>query len=134
MVKLRTLWIGDNRLCKLSSSIVNLKNLDWEATQLSSNVSGNPLVDPPLEVCEKGIKNIAVYYRAVGRRKSSLRELKRSSITDVAQKLAPVNEARRGSSVRNFKFKNDIKKVQLNDDKKQKTQQNSVLNKIQEQV
>ena len=54
LIKLKTLWIGENCLKKLPSSIVNLKNLDWEETQLSSNVSGNPLVDPPLEICEKG--------------------------------------------------------------------------------
>lgn len=108
--KLKTLWIGENQLKKLPHSIVNLRKLDWEETQLSSNVSGNPLVDPPLEICEKGIKNIGVYYRAIARRKSSLNH-QNLSITEQNQKLLPkINEVRK-ASLRNFKFKSEIKPI-----------------------
>lgn len=102
---LKTLWLGDNFIRKLPQAICNLKNLDWEHSQLSSNVNGNPLVDPPLDVCNKGVKAIASYYRVIGRRKSSQR------ITD-GRKLLPnkvtfpkiPEKQDRKQSLRNFDF------------------------------
>ena len=54
---LRTLWLGENKIIKLPKEITKLKYLDWneDSFYLSSNLGGNPLVDPPLKVCLKGI-------------------------------------------------------------------------------
>ena len=110
ITKLKTLWLGDNRMRKLPASIVNLKYLDWDTSQLSSNVNGNPLVDPPIEICEKGVRAIGNYYRVIGRRKSSLRgAIKRNSI--ITAVLPVVNESSRRPSLRNFKFKNELKPI-----------------------
>ncbi|CAF4681911.1 unnamed protein product, partial [Rotaria magnacalcarata] len=53
--KLETLWLGDNKLTELPKSFPQLKHLDWyHHCELSSNFEGNPLVNPPLDVCRKG--------------------------------------------------------------------------------
>jgi hypothetical protein len=61
---LRTLWVGNNKLTKLPRKITKLKKLDWNENTfcLSTNVDGNPLDDPPLSICKKGIKAIEQYF------------------------------------------------------------------------
>ncbi|CAF0814427.1 unnamed protein product [Brachionus calyciflorus] len=60
---LRTLWLGNNNLNSLPYKITNLINLDWDDLNLTTNIDGNPLVDPPLEVCIKGLNSIREYYQ-----------------------------------------------------------------------
>jgi Leucine-rich repeat (LRR) protein len=62
---LRTLWLGENKIIKLPKEITKLKYLDWneDSFYLSSNLGGNPLVDPPLKVCLKGIQEIRIYFQ-----------------------------------------------------------------------
>ena len=62
---LRTLWLGENKISRLPKEITKLKYLDWneDSFYLSSNLGGNPLVDPPLHVCLKGIHEIRTYFQ-----------------------------------------------------------------------
>ncbi len=66
------------------------------------------------------MKNIGVYYRTIGRRKSTVRDiqLKRPSASELTQKLPKINEVRRGSTLRNFQFKNESKPILRNENKK----------------
>lgn len=61
---LNTLWLGNNRLTRLPREITRLVRLDWndENLSLSSNIEGNPLKKPPLDVCTRGIAAIAGYF------------------------------------------------------------------------
>jgi hypothetical protein len=61
---LRTLWLGNNKLTRLPRKITKLKKLDWNETTfcLSTNIDGNPLDDPPLSICKKGLKAIEEYF------------------------------------------------------------------------
>ncbi|CAF1558626.1 unnamed protein product [Rotaria magnacalcarata] len=62
--KLETLWLGDNKLTELPKSFPQLKHLDWyHHCELSSNFEGNPLVNPPLDVCRKGMDAIEQYLK-----------------------------------------------------------------------
>lgn len=61
--KLRTLWLGNNKLSNLPVQITQLTNLDWNEFDLSTNIDGNQLVDPPQEVCSKGMNAIRDYYQ-----------------------------------------------------------------------
>jgi Leucine-rich repeat (LRR) protein len=58
---LRTRWLGKNGLKKLPRSICNLSSLDWDELYLSSNLENNPLTDPPIDVCLKGLSAIRDY-------------------------------------------------------------------------
>ena len=61
---LRTLWLGENSISKLPREITKLKYLDWneDSFYLSSNLGGNPLIEPPLYICLKGIQEIRLYF------------------------------------------------------------------------
>jgi hypothetical protein len=73
--QLRTLWLGNNKLKKLPRDIVKLNNLEWNNNflDLSSNIDGNPLVDPPLDICLTGIQAIRDYF-------GEKREIKREKV------------------------------------------------------
>lgn len=62
LVKLRTLWLGENKLTKLPREIVQLINLDWN-DYISCNIDRNPLMDPPVEICSKGLDAIIDYFK-----------------------------------------------------------------------
>ena len=65
MTTLHCLWIGNNNISKLPRKFGQLHHLDWGHTgrhMLSTVVDGNPLNDPPLEVCRQGVKSIAQYF------------------------------------------------------------------------
>jgi Leucine-rich repeat (LRR) protein len=66
LVKLRTLWLGNNKLTKLPKQILNLKSLEWDdnSFNLSSNIEGNPLTEPPYEFCLQGMTGINNYFRS----------------------------------------------------------------------
>ncbi|XP_072170144.1 uncharacterized protein [Diadema setosum] len=59
---LRNLWLGMNRLTTLPRGIGRLLKLDWAEHSHSSNLDGNPLVYPPIEVCRRGPSSIERYY------------------------------------------------------------------------
>ncbi len=61
---LRTLWLGSNELLRLPVDICDIVDLDWtpDNFDLSSNIDKNPLIDPPLDVCLKGIQSIRDYF------------------------------------------------------------------------
>ncbi|CAF1147726.1 unnamed protein product [Rotaria sp. Silwood1] len=62
--KLETLWLGDNKLKELPKTFSQLKHLDWHHhCELSSNFEGNPLENPPLDVCRKGMEAIEQYLK-----------------------------------------------------------------------
>ena len=64
LVSLRSLWLGKNNLQKLPASILNLKSLDWGEFNLSCNFNGNPLSEPPYDVCAQGISVIRHYFES----------------------------------------------------------------------
>lgn len=66
LAKLRTLWLGNNKLTHLPKEISMLNSLEWDnqSFALSTNLEGNPLVEPPFEVCSKGIQAIKEYFNA----------------------------------------------------------------------
>jgi hypothetical protein len=55
---LTTLWLGRNRLRTLPRSLTQLKQLDWKHNYLSTILDENPLVSPPLSVCQLGFTAI----------------------------------------------------------------------------
>lgn len=62
--KLETLWLGNNKITTLPMQIIKLTNLDWDVFKLSANIDGNQLVDPPQDVCSKGLTSIKNYYQS----------------------------------------------------------------------
>jgi hypothetical protein len=72
------------------------------------------------------VKNIGVYNRTIGRRKSTVRDiqLKRPSVSELTQKLPKINEVRRGSTLCNFQFKNESKPILIDENKKINNQAN----------
>ena len=64
LAQLRCLWIGQNRLRALPPSVAQLQLLDWGPTHTwSSALDGNPLEEPPLDVCKRGVTSIAEYFK-----------------------------------------------------------------------
>lgn len=61
---LHTLWLGKNKLRTLPRKFGNLVNLEWGDNQCSSNFEGNPLENPPLEICRGGPLEIKQYFAA----------------------------------------------------------------------
>ncbi|XP_022107131.1 leucine-rich repeat protein soc-2-like [Acanthaster planci] len=61
-VNLRTLWLGMNRLVSLPRSFGRLNFLDWAEQPISSNLGGNPLETPPIEICQEGPRAIAEFF------------------------------------------------------------------------
>jgi len=60
---LHMLWLGNNRLYGLPKRFGQLCNLDWGRGHTSSSViDGNPLRRPPIDVCKKGVDEIAKYF------------------------------------------------------------------------
>jgi hypothetical protein len=63
MINLHLLWLGSNRLRRLPRDFGRLQNLDWGFRHTSSSVvDGNPLVEPPVEICKQGVESIAAYF------------------------------------------------------------------------
>jgi len=63
MINLHLLWLGSNRLRRLPIDFGQLRNLDWGFRHTSSSViDGNPLVEPPIEVCKQGVDAISTYF------------------------------------------------------------------------
>ena len=58
LLDLHTLWLGKNQLTHLPTRFGQLKDLDWTNYQVSSNIDDNPLITPPLNVCQLGIQAI----------------------------------------------------------------------------
>ncbi len=64
LTKLETLWLGDNKLKELPKNFFELRHLDWHHyCELSSNFEGNPLENPPLDICRKGMEAIEEYLK-----------------------------------------------------------------------
>jgi Leucine-rich repeat (LRR) protein len=61
LIELHTLWLGKNELKRLPARFGHLKHLDWGVYPLSSNIDDNPLMSPPLNVCQLGIQAIGAY-------------------------------------------------------------------------
>lgn len=65
LVELRCLWIGGNNIEKLPRNFGKLKHLDWGISghhTVSAAIGGNPLREPPPEVCLRGVYAISEYF------------------------------------------------------------------------
>ncbi|XP_071964809.1 uncharacterized protein [Antedon mediterranea] len=60
---LRNVWLGANQLRSLPRNFGNLKRLDWVDYPHSSNIEGNQLISPPIEVCRRGAAVIEEYFK-----------------------------------------------------------------------
>lgn len=61
--RLSNLWLGMNKLTTLPRGIGRLARLDWGDRDHSSNLEGNPLVYPPIQVCRTGPISIQRYFK-----------------------------------------------------------------------
>ncbi|XP_077991811.1 uncharacterized protein LOC144446019 [Glandiceps talaboti] len=61
--RLRSLWLGKNKLHSLPRNFGYLAQLDWAESFSSSNLEGNPLEHPPIEVARRGADDIANYFQ-----------------------------------------------------------------------
>jgi Leucine-rich repeat (LRR) protein len=65
---LRCLWIGNNNITRLPRNFGKLKHLDWGFRHTQSTViDGNPMGNPPLDVCKRGVEAIARYFQQAAR-------------------------------------------------------------------
>ena len=64
MTSLHCLWVGNNSIQELPREFGRLENLDWDKRYVSSTLDGNPLVNPPLEICRLGPRAIDRYLRS----------------------------------------------------------------------
>lgn len=65
LTNLRCLWLGNNRLTSLPKRFGNLNLTDWDnfgRHMFSTIIDGNPMTDPPMDVCKQGIRAIAQYF------------------------------------------------------------------------
>ncbi|KAM4026756.1 uncharacterized protein ACNLHF_022605 [Anomaloglossus baeobatrachus] len=62
LTKLSCLWLGSNKLRELPKAFGDLSMLDWGHTYCSYNIEDNPLHHPPVEVCNRGAKEIKEYF------------------------------------------------------------------------
>ena len=65
MSNLRCLWLGNNKLQTLPQRFGYLNLTDWDnfgRHMFSTIIDGNPLTDPPMEICKQGIRAIAQYF------------------------------------------------------------------------
>jgi hypothetical protein len=69
-INLHMLWIGYNRIRHLPISFHRLANLDWGVNGHTTSlaIDGNPLVDPPIDVCKQGVIAIGDYMAEFGGR------------------------------------------------------------------
>ncbi|BFY99473.1 hypothetical protein BsWGS_02513 [Bradybaena similaris] len=51
---LRCLWLGNNSISALPMGFGYLSKLDWKDRYTSSTLDGNPLANPPLDICKLG--------------------------------------------------------------------------------
>jgi hypothetical protein len=58
LTDLTTLWLGQNELQRLPARFKELTHLDWTNYPVSSNIDDNPLISPPLHICQQGIEAI----------------------------------------------------------------------------
>jgi internalin A len=65
LTKLKALSISANKLKKLPYEIVRLKCLEDSSSQNALKLSGNPLVEPPIEVAAQGLKSIRIYFESI---------------------------------------------------------------------
>lgn len=98
MVNLHLLWLGSNRLRKLPPDFGQLLNLDWGFRHTSSSViDGNPLEEPPVEVCKQGADAIAGYFDRLQPDDEDLRERRgsrrRHESDDEEDMYSPVHDA-----------------------------------------
>lgn len=70
LIELHTLWLGKNELKRLPLRFGQLKYLDWSSYPLSTNIDDNPLMSPPLNVCQLGIQAIRDYLKGMTRKSS----------------------------------------------------------------
>ncbi|BFZ16431.1 hypothetical protein BsWGS_19470 [Bradybaena similaris] len=54
LTNLRCLWLGNNHIRALPKGFGRLEKLDWKERYTSSTLDGNPLDNPPLEICRMG--------------------------------------------------------------------------------
>lgn len=64
LINLETLWLGNNKLTNLPFEITQLNNLDWNGYLLSADIDGNQLVEPPQDICSKGLTSIRNYFQS----------------------------------------------------------------------
>jgi Leucine-rich repeat (LRR) protein len=93
---LKTLWLGENKITKLPREITKIPFIDWneDSFYLSSNLGGNPLVEPPMFICLKGIQEIRVYFQENDTKKvsfSPMSDYKRSRLSN-ASELSIIND------------------------------------------
>lgn len=69
-INLHMLWIGYNRIRHLPVAFHRLANLDWGVNGHTTSlaVDGNPLVDPPVDICRQGVIAISEYMNEFGGR------------------------------------------------------------------
>lgn len=69
-LSLHLLWVGYNRLRRLPLAFHRLANLDWGLNGHTSSlaIDGNPMVDPPVDVCKEGVLSIGEYMATNGSR------------------------------------------------------------------
>lgn len=68
LVNLRTLWFGNNKIARLPRELLNLRYLGWEdegTFNLSTILEGNPLEEPPHDICQLGLAAIRDYFMGV---------------------------------------------------------------------
>nr|XP_054772587.1 leucine-rich repeat protein SHOC-2-like [Lytechinus pictus] len=64
--RLSNLWFGMNKLTTLPHGVGRLSRLDWGEHDHSSNLEGNPLIYPPIQVCRRGPVSIYEYFKERG--------------------------------------------------------------------
>ncbi|XP_002120697.2 uncharacterized protein LOC100176998 [Ciona intestinalis] len=62
LTNLTCLWLGENCLEELPRDFGELFRLDWGSRPCSSNIAGNPLARPPMDVCQLGVYAIRKYF------------------------------------------------------------------------
>ena len=63
IASLHMVWVGYNRISRLPRQFGKLINLDWGFRHTSSMaLDGNPMRDPPPEICLQGVNAISEYF------------------------------------------------------------------------
>ncbi|KAK3585257.1 hypothetical protein CHS0354_006305 [Potamilus streckersoni] len=74
LVEMRCLWLGKNQLRELPRKFGQLYRLDWVTRYTSTNLDGNPLIHPPIEVCRLGPAAIDRYFSGLEGRSTRNKE------------------------------------------------------------
>ena len=87
---LKTLDLRNNQISEIPETIIQLENLENDLAAIDPadiggiKIQGNPIINPPYEIAEKGIKPIRVYFRdqQLSRYKDNNIMIKTASIRD----------------------------------------------------